>query len=125
MPLEKWPWYGENEKEYTFLMYRWGKLPNDVPGGVYVWARAEGLSYAGLFIGCGKSPDDVVPRSNASREQFHILNRLADKHCTHVGVHIPQGDDTAESVLADIEANSNYDWPVARERLGPEMKWEG
>lgn len=129
MPPEKWPWYGkkrnEHQNEYQFTMYRWGRPPNDVPAGVYVWARAEDLSYSGLFVGCGKNPGDVVPRSNANSEQFHILNRLADKHCTHVGVHIPQGDDTAKSVLADIEANSCYDWPVTREPLGPETKWGG
>ena len=124
MPPEKWPWYGDdNEKEYTFQMYLWGKLPNDVPGGVYVWARGEGLSYAGLFIGCGESPDDVVPRSNLTKEDNRILTALADKHCTHVGVHIPQGDDTAESVLADIERH--YDWPVTRKCFTSEMKWQG
>jgi len=129
MPPEKWPWYGnktnEHQKEYQFTMYRWGKLPNNVPAGVYVFARSEGNSYAGLYINVGTSVDDVAVRSVGDRGDEHIFSQLADRHCTHVGVHEPQGDDTAEDVLADIKTNDDYEWPVAPRRSFSETKWEG
>ena len=127
---EHWSyWLGKDDKKYDFRMYVWNESPPDLPAGVYIFARKEGMDYAGLFINCGKNPDDAIPGSSRYKDEYHVVTQLTDKHCTHVGVHVPSGDDTPDSVLDDIKRHikPRCGWPVKpqRSRPGTNMKWEG